>query len=198
MEELWEFLTGDEARRYRRTFSRVGVAMLAMILLPVGVQLLLQYLLLTQAPALLEDTMALYLISAVTTYGIGFPAAMLVLRTIPVERPDPDRRQLSMETWVGLWLLAMGWLYIANMLTLSLMDALAAMRGAPIPNPVDAMGDLPVAFNLVYSCLLAPVCEELCFRGMLLRRLRPWGDGFALCASALLFALVHGNLYQML
>ena len=98
---------------------------------------------------------------------------------------------------MGLWLLAMGWLYIANMLTLSLMDALSTMRGAPIPNPVDAMGDLPVAFNLVYSCLLAPVCEELCFRGMLLRRLRPWGDGFALCASALLFALVHGNLYQM-
>ena len=198
MEELWEFLTGDEARRYRRTFSRVGVAMLAMILLPVGVQLLLQYLLLMAAPALLEDTMVLYLISAVTTYGIGFPAAMLVLRTIPVERPDQERRQLGMETWVGLWLLAMGWLYIANMLTLSLMDALAAMRGAPIPNPVDAMGDLPVAFNLVYSCLLDPVCEELCFRGMLLRRLRPWGDGFALCASALLFALVHGNLYQML
>lgn len=199
MEELWEFFVGEEARRYRRTFSRVGVAMLAMILLPVGVQLLLQYLLLTQAPALLEDTMALYLISAVTTYGIGFPAAMLVLRTIPVERPDPDRRQLSMETWVGLWLLAIGWLYIANMVTLSLMDVLTGLRGGtPIPNPVDAMGDLPVAFNLVYSCLLAPLCEELCFRGMLLRRLRPWGDGFALCASALLFALVHGNLYQML
>lgn len=198
MEELWEFLTGDEARRYRRTFSRVGAALLLMIVLPVGGQLLLQYLLLMAAPALLEDTMVLYLISAVTTYGIGFPAAMLVLRTIPVEQPDPERRQLSMETWVGLWLLAMGWLYIANMVTLSLMDVLTDLRGGtPIPNPVDAMGDLPVAFNLVYSCLLAPLCEELCFRGMLLRRLRPWGDGFALCASALLFALVHGNLYQM-
>ena len=197
MEELWEFFTGEEARRCRRTFSRVGAALLLMIVLPVGVQLLLQYLLLTAAPALLEDTMVLYLISAVTTYGIGFPAAMLMLKTIPVEEPGPERRKLGAETWVGLWLLAMGWLYIANMLTLSLMDALSTMRGAPIPNPVDAMGDLPVAFNLVYSCLLAPVCEELCFRGMLLRRLRPWGDGFALCASALLFALVHGNLYQM-
>lgn len=59
MEELWEFLTGDEARRYRRTFSRVGAALLLMIALPVGGQLLLQYLLLMAAPALLEDTMAL-------------------------------------------------------------------------------------------------------------------------------------------
>ena len=97
-----------------------------------------------------------------------------------------------------MWLLATGWLYLANIVTLSLMDALAALRGEPISNPLDAMEDLPVAFNLIYSCLLAPVCEELCFRWMILRRLRPWGDGFALCASALLFALVHGNLYQMI
>lgn len=198
MEELWEFFVGEEARRYRRTFSRVGVAMLAMILLPVGVQLLLQYLLLTQAPALLEDALAPYLISAAATYLIGFPAAMLVLRTAPLECPDPERQRLNGENWAGLWLLAIGWLYLANIVTLSLMDALAALRGEPISNPLDAMGDLPVAFNLIYSCLLAPVCEELCFRWMLLRRLRPWGDGFALCASALLFALVHGNLYQMI
>ena len=97
MEELWEFFVGEEARRYRRTFSRVGVAMLAMILLPVGVQLLLQYLLLTQAPALLEDALVPYLISAAATYLIGFPAAMLVLRTAPLECPDPERQRLNGE-----------------------------------------------------------------------------------------------------
>ena len=198
MEELWEFFAGEEARRYRRTFSRVGVAMLAMILLPVGVQLLLQYLLLTQAPTLLEDALVPYLISAAATYLIGFPAAMLVLLTLRPEGRDPERRRLNAQTWLGLWLLAIGWLYIANMVTLSLMDVLTTLRGEAIPNPVEALGELPVAFNLIYSCLLAPVCEELCFRWMILRRLRPWGDGFALCASALLFALVHGNLYQML
>ena len=198
MEELWEFFAGEEAKRYRRTFSRVGLALAAMLLLPVAGQLLLQYLALLWAPALLENTVFLYAVSALTTYGIGFPAAMLVLRTLRVEGQDPVKRRLGAETWLGLWLLAMGWLYVANMITLSLMDALAALRGAPIPNPVEAMGELPVAFSLVYSCLLAPVCEEICFRWMILRRLRPWGDGFALCASALLFALVHGNFHQML
>ena len=198
MEELWEFFAGEEARRYRRTFSRVGLAMLAMILLPVGAQLLLQALALAWAPALLENTVFLYGVSALTTYGIGFPAAMLVLLTLRPEGRDPERRRLNAQTWLGLWLLAIGWLYIANMVTLSLMDVLTTLRGEAIPNPVEALGELPVAFNLIYSCLLAPVCEELCFRWMILRRLRPWGDGFAVCASALLFALVHGNLYQML
>ena len=198
MEELWEFFAGEEARRYRRTFSRVGAAMLAMILLPVGAQLLLQGLALAWAPALLEDTVFLYAVSALSTYGIGFPAAMLVLLTLRPEGRDPERRRLNAQSWLGLWLLAMGWLYIANLVTLSLMDVLTTLRGEAIPNPVEALGELPVAFNLIYSCLLAPVCEELCFRWMILRRLRPWGDGFAVCASALLFALVHGNLYQML
>lgn len=198
MEELWEFFAGEEARRYRRTFSRVGAAMLAMILLPVGAQLLLQGLALAWVPALLEDTVFLYAVSALSTYGIGFPAAMLVLLTLRPEGRDPERRRLNAQTWLGLWLLAIGWLYIANMVTLSLMDVLTTLRGEAIPNPVEALGELPVAFNLIYSCLLAPVCEELCFRWMILRRLRPWGDGFAVCASALLFALVHGNLYQML
>ncbi len=198
MEELWKFFAGEEARRYRRTFSRVGLALLVMLVLPIGVQLLMQYMLWLSAPALLENTLVLYLISAGGTYVVGFPAAMLVLWTIPSEDGALERRHLSAGTWAGLWLLALGWLYIANMLTLALMDWLSTLRGEAIPNPIDAMGDLPVAFNLIYSCLMAPVCEELCFRGMLLRRLRPWGDGFALCASALLFALVHGNLYQML
>lgn len=198
MEELWEFFAGEEARRYRRTFSRVGLAMLAMILLPVGAQLLLQGLALAWAPALLENTVFLYAVSALSTYGIGFPAAMLVLLTLRPEGRDPERRRLNAQTWLGLWLLAIGWLYIANMVTLSLMDVLTTLWGEAIPNPVEALGELPVAFNLIYSCLLAPVCEELCFRWMILRRLRPWGDGFAVCASALLFALVHGNLYQML
>ena len=198
MEELWEFFAGEEARRYRRTFSRVGLAMLAMLLLPVGAQLLIQTLALAWAPALLENKVFLYGVSALSTYGIGFPAAMLVLLTLRVEGQDPAKRQLNLQSWLGLWLLAMGWLYIANLVTLSLMDVLTTLRGEAIPNPVEALGDLPVVFNLVYSCLLAPVCEELCFRWMILRRLRPWGDGFALCASALLFALVHGNLYQMI
>lgn len=198
MEELWDFFAGEDARQYRRVFSRIGLAMLVMLLMPIGLQLLLEAMLLLWAPALLENGLTPYLISAAATYLIGFPMAMLVLWTLSAEGQDPVKRQPGAETWLGLWLLAMGWLYIANMVTLSLMDVLTTLRGEAITNPVDLMGELPMAFNLIYSCLLAPVCEEVCFRWMVLRRLRPWGDGFALCASALLFALVHGNLYQML
>lgn len=198
MEELMEFFTGEDARRYRRAFSRVGFALLALTALPTGLQVLVHLLLFSIAPGLLENTLFLYLVAAFCTYPVGFPAAALVLLSLPVEEEKPPERRLAPPVWLGLWLLTMGWIYITNLITLYLMEGLSSLVGETIPNALDSMNGLPVSFLLVYSCVLAPVCEEVFFRGMLLPRLRPWGDGFALCASALLFALVHANLYQML
>ena len=51
---------------------------------------------------------------------------------------------------------------------------------------------------LVYSCLIAPVLEEVIFRGYVLRLLRRFGTGFAILFSALLFAFYHYDLTQLL
>lgn len=52
------------------------------------------------------------------------------------------------------------------------------------------------AVLIVYVCILAPILEETLFRGMILQSLRPWGDRFAVVASALLFGVFHMNLVQ--
>jgi len=48
----------------------------------------------------------------------------------------------------------------------------------------------------LYASVLAPIGEELLFRGFLLRSLRPYGKRFAILGSALFFGLFHGNLLQ--
>lgn len=48
----------------------------------------------------------------------------------------------------------------------------------------------------LYACLLGPVAEEILFRGLVLRSLRPYGKKFAILVSSLLFGLFHGNLMQ--
>lgn len=48
----------------------------------------------------------------------------------------------------------------------------------------------------LYTAILAPIAEELLFRGYVLRTLRPFGKRFAIFASALLFGMFHGNLLQ--
>ena len=53
-----------------------------------------------------------------------------------------------------------------------------------------------VVLYILFFCALAPICEEFIFRGVILQSLRPYGNGFAILLSALLFAMMHGNLAQ--
>ena len=53
-----------------------------------------------------------------------------------------------------------------------------------------------IVLYVLFFCGLAPLCEEFIFRGAILHELRRYGDGFAVVISALLFAMMHGNLAQ--
>ncbi|MBR0082351.1 MAG: CPBP family intramembrane metalloprotease [Clostridia bacterium] len=48
----------------------------------------------------------------------------------------------------------------------------------------------------LYTCIGAPLFEELACRKLLLDRLHPYGKGYAIAVSGLLFALIHGNSAQ--
>lgn len=48
----------------------------------------------------------------------------------------------------------------------------------------------------LYVGILAPIVEELLFRGLILRTMLPYGKRFAILTSAFLFAIYHGNLVQ--
>ncbi len=49
----------------------------------------------------------------------------------------------------------------------------------------------------LYSCVGAPIAEEILFRGLVLRQLEPYGKRFAILFSALLFGVFHANLLQI-
>lgn len=51
-------------------------------------------------------------------------------------------------------------------------------------------------FDIGYSVILAPIFEELIFRGFFLSKLKQYGPKFAIVTVSLLFALLHGNLPQ--
>lgn len=52
---------------------------------------------------------------------------------------------------------------------------------------------LILLFQLV---VIAPIFEEFWYRGVVMEKLRPYGNGFAIFVSALLFGLTHANLQQ--
>lgn len=55
-----------------------------------------------------------------------------------------------------------------------------------------------LVISALYSCIIAPITEELFFRGMLLKLLSKANQRFAIAATAVFFGLFHGNLPQFL
>ena len=55
--------------------------------------------------------------------------------------------------------------------------------------------DITYNLSIVLSaCIIAPIMEELLFRGLILQTLKRYGNVFAILVTSLLFALLHGNL----
>lgn len=55
-----------------------------------------------------------------------------------------------------------------------------------------------VAVLTLYNCIIAPITEELFFRGMLLKTFSKANQRFAIFATAVFFGLSHGNIRQFI
>lgn len=57
--------------------------------------------------------------------------------------------------------------------------------------------NMPCALILLFQLVvIAPLFEELWFRGIVMESLRPYGNGFAILVSGILFGMTHANFQQ--
>lgn len=131
-----------------------------------------------------------YLLDAIVFYPAGFLVFGLMLRQFPTPKiakaPTPRPEQI-----LSCAAVALGLLYGSSMLT----DFLLA-NTETVDYANEAVAQEPLLFALLCTVILAPVCEELIFRRLLLDRLLFLGDWSALLLSSLFFGLFHTNLYQ--
>jgi membrane protease YdiL (CAAX protease family) len=89
--------------------------------------------------------------------------------------------------WGALWSMAFGAVVavVMGLLHLAGGNPLAMVR-SPLPSePVQTV------LFFVIGGLIAPLAEEICFRGVLYNYFRRWGIATALIASTLLFVILH-------
>ena len=53
-------------------------------------------------------------------------------------------------------------------------------------------------FTVIFVVIIGPIFEELIFRGLLLKKLRVYGDKTAIIYTGIAFGLFHTNLSQIL
>ena len=107
-------------------------------------------------------------------------------------------RKKSMTTGVLLCLMCLcAGSQMVNSLWVSLLDGILNLFGRSVAGMLEGVSGSADSFSMfLYSGLLAPVAEEILFRGFVQRSLRPFGRRFAVFGSAFLFGLFHGNLLQ--
>lgn len=135
----------------------------------------------------------------------GYIAAMLVAYAVMdawkgsrFRKQEIYAREAPMRLGVFLSVLCfcMG-AQMANSLWITLLEMMLMPFGKSVMPILESVaGDTDTFSMFLYASILAPVWEELLFRGYILRTLRPYGKRFAILTSAILFGLFHGNLLQ--
>lgn len=180
----------------RQPFSRLGWALFAQMAVMLAAQWGVLLLARAARPGLLGEPVFLWAASVLGAYGLGIPAACLVLRGTAAPpapaRPSAGAGSASRPFGPAPW----GWPIWRMGLPCSSPACWGGSGARRWSTPVESIGLYPLPLQLLLAGLIAPAAEELLFRRLLLRRLRPYGERFALVASALCFGLFHGNLNQ--
>ena len=140
-------------------------------------------------------------ISSTVTYFaymfIPFTLIVFVLRQHPFHIV-PVKAVRDKRIIVPAIVLALCFSFISDLATNYIQTFLGFLHlNSTSPDFTAPSGPFSFAVFFFQICILAPICEEFIFRGVILHNLKRFGNAFAVVVSAVLFSMVHGNLLQM-
>ena len=193
------FIQEDPAqtrRLLRRAFSRLGWAAFALMGVTQLLAAVFAVAVLFAAPQWMASPWYSWLLSYLPLYLAAFPIFWLMVRRMPSQRPGGSL-EVSPGQVARLVLLCLGATYALNYVSLFINFLIGLAKGAPVINPLAEITGDPLS-TFLFAGLVAPIMEEVIFRKILLDRLLPYGETFAVYGTAFLFALFHANLSQLL
>ena len=106
------------------------------------------------------------------------------------------RQSMKAGSFFGILCVFMGCQFVSQMMV-SVTEIILNLFGFTIFEGLEMLSVEPDNLSMVlYAGILAPVAEEILFRGLILRSLMPFGKRFAIFCSAFTFGIFHGNLVQ--
>ena len=129
--------------------------------------------------------------------GMLFVLLKLRGRFLPsLRRPEPVSHRMGIRMLGSCLLLLLGAQAAFSVITLA-VDAVANALGYSVFGTADALdAAAPSIWLILYTGAIAPVTEEVLFRGIVMGSLARFGQTFAIVASALLFGLFHSDFAQ--
>ena len=178
----------------RRTFSRIGWAMFLIL----GLNVLLQQLFFSLPGILLDregwfsdSSWDLWIGSFAPLYLVAIPCGLLLLKRLPAATPDDHpigTRNFFLFIPICFFLMYAG----------SILGTLLSLlfSGGTAQNALEQYLSDNNPLKVLVIVILAPVLEEYVCRKQIIDRTAQYGEKLAVFLSALVFGLLHGNLFQ--
>ena len=185
----------DYTKKARRDFMMLGFALLLFIGAASTVQIVMQLILRTVAPAITEEPWFLLVLSVLPLYLIGLPLALLFFSRVPAEKTE--KKKIPVYYWLGVFTVSVFVMYAGNLIGTAVTGILSLFRESPIvPAVSELLSESSLLWSIPVTMIVAPVMEELICRKMLIDRTRRYGELTAAFFSAAAFGLIHGNFTQ--
>ena len=175
-------------------FRKLSLALLAMTLCPIVIQLLIGIVasvLYVLGLDLLSNPWFVWAVSSLPLYVVGVPIYLLIIRPLPIH--SQSQNKLPVSRFLVLLLICFPVTYLGNLIGTLLS---AALSGGTAQNSIETYLTDGGPLALFTTIIVAPVVEEYVFRKQLLDRCGRYGEKTAMVFSALAFGLFHMNFYQ--
>lgn len=183
-----------DLRPARRAFSRVGFCLSAVLLIATVVQLLAMLvaeLIGGENNWLTTSSWGIWLLSGIPMYGVAIPLGLLILRG--VQSYEIEQHKLPAKAFLVIVPVCFLFMYGGNLIGtfLSLL-----LSGGTAENALTEMVMDNNPLKILVTVVLAPLLEEFVCRKQIIDRTVVFGEKTAVVVSALVFGLLHQNLYQ--
>ena len=180
----------------KSVFSRVGLAAAVLGVVVNLVQMIIITIFNVVNPAFESNGWFRYLLIAVSFYLIGFPICCLILKSIP-DGPKMEEENLTFGGFIKFFLISYFIMVLLNLFTTGFLWIVGNFKEADVVNPLESvLSNSSIWATIIFAGILSPIIEEVLFRGVMLNKLRTYGDKIAIITTALLFGLFHENFSQ--
>ena len=180
----------------KSVFSRVGLAAAVLGVVVNLVQMIIITIFNVVNPAFESNGWFRYLLIAVSFYLIGFPLCCWILKSIP-DGQKREEENLTFGGFIKFFLISYFIMVLLNLFTMGFLWIVGNFKGSDVVNPLEnVISNSSVLATIIFAGILSPIIEEVLFRGVMLNKLRTYGDKIAIITTALLFGLFHENFSQ--
>ena len=186
-----------QTKQIRRTYNRLGLGMLAYLLIYQFLSLPLMLVVKLLCPQLLSSSWFGLLLGELVQYAVALPVCWWIAKSANTPQRPLSRRKLSVSCFFKYLLLSIGLLFLFNLIGTAVNELLSQLKGSPAGNLIEqSVGSYTLWQMVLVTVISAPLGEELLFRKLVYRCVGAYGDKAYVFTSACLFMLMHGNVVQ--